>query len=83
MPNAASLSAQGTGAAPFPSLTTRSLPKTAIGQTVHSLDAVIGGVGLPAAASSKEEAVETEEELFALPMSPRSPEMKRSPFSLL
>lgn len=24
-----------------------------------------------------------EEELFALPMSPRSPEMKRSPFSLL
>jgi hypothetical protein len=43
-----------------------------------SLDAMVdGGVRSPA------DAEEVEEDLFALPMSPRSPEMKRSPFSML
>ncbi|KAK0730552.1 hypothetical protein B0H67DRAFT_596660 [Lasiosphaeris hirsuta] len=46
-----------------------------------SLDAVIG-TKLPAPSSQRRDE-NTEEELFALPMSPRSPEMKRSPFSLL
>ncbi|KAK0729428.1 hypothetical protein B0T21DRAFT_385491 [Apiosordaria backusii] len=55
------------------------------GAGVASLDAVIGN-SLPrsasvAGASGIEDA--TEEDLFALPMSPRSPEMKRSPFSIL
>lgn len=54
---------------------------------VASLDAIIGGgLGAPVAGggplgSSKD--ADTEEDLFALPMSPRSPEMKRSPFSML
>jgi len=47
---------------------------------VASLDAIVGS-GLPAAKGGGDDA--TEEDLFALPMSPRSPEMKRSPFSLL
>ncbi|KAI0111538.1 hypothetical protein F4814DRAFT_358498 [Daldinia grandis] len=52
---------------------------------VASLDAVLGGnkeevAAPPPAAQTKE----TEDELFALPMSPRSPDMKAmSPFSLL
>lgn len=33
--------------------------------------------------SAPERSRETEEDLFALPMSPRSPEMAMSPFSLL
>ncbi|KAI6358306.1 hypothetical protein MCOR25_007348 [Pyricularia grisea] len=51
---------------------------------VASLDAIIGGGG-PGAAPTMgfNNAGDTEEELFALPMSPRSPEMKRSPFSML
>ncbi|TLS23281.1 uncharacterized protein PpBr36_05935 [Pyricularia pennisetigena] len=49
---------------------------------VASLDAMIGGgPGAPTAGFNN--AGDTEEELFALPMSPRSPEMKRSPFSML
>lgn len=54
---------------------------------VASLDAIVGGrpgattVGGGPLASSKD--TDTEEDLFALPMSPRSPEMKRSPFSML
>jgi hypothetical protein len=59
------------------------------GGGVASLDAIVGGtVTTPAAATgvgkvggSGDDA--TEEDLFALPMSPRSPEMKRSPFSIL
>ncbi|KAM7190623.1 hypothetical protein V8F20_009640 [Naviculisporaceae sp. PSN 640] len=48
---------------------------------VASLDAVVGS-GL--ASGTKDGGDDTtEEDLFALPMSPRSPEMKRSPFSLL
>ncbi|KAI1107664.1 hypothetical protein F4804DRAFT_349921 [Jackrogersella minutella] len=52
---------------------------------VASLDAVLGGAdqqvaAVPPVSQSKE----TEDELFALPMSPRSPEMKtKSPFGLL
>ncbi|KAK3362810.1 hypothetical protein B0T25DRAFT_18398 [Lasiosphaeria hispida] len=46
-----------------------------------SLDAIIG-TKLPAPGGQRGNE-NTEEELFALPMSPRSPEMKRSPFSLL
>ncbi|EJT81280.1 hypothetical protein GGTG_01264 [Gaeumannomyces tritici R3-111a-1] len=54
---------------------------------VASLDAIIGGgpgaavVGGGPVGSLKD--ADTEEDLFALPMSPRSPEMKRSPFSML
>ncbi|KAK1658576.1 hypothetical protein BDP55DRAFT_698258 [Colletotrichum godetiae] len=42
-----------------------------------SLDAMLAGTGL----HSRQQDQDQEEELFALPMSPRSPEMKRSPFS--
>lgn len=45
---------------------------------VASLDAVLGSEA-PRPPTADGEA----EDLFALPMSPRSPEMKRSPFSLL
>jgi hypothetical protein len=46
---------------------------------IGSLDAIIGsGAPRPAAPADS-----VEEDLFALPMSPRSPEMKRSPFSIL
>ncbi|KAK0703837.1 hypothetical protein B0T26DRAFT_657170 [Lasiosphaeria miniovina] len=49
--------------------------------SVASLDAIVGS-GLSTAAVGRSDDT-TEEELFALPMSPRSPEMKKSPFSLL
>jgi hypothetical protein len=53
------------------------------GGGVASLDAIVGsGVARAAAAADGGEDT-TEEDLFALPMSPRSPEMKRSPFSIL
>ncbi|KAL2889736.1 hypothetical protein HOO65_020278 [Ceratocystis lukuohia] len=42
-----------------------------------SLDSVLNGLVAPSALET------IEDELFALPMSPRSPEMKRSPFSVL
>ncbi|KAI1489372.1 hypothetical protein F5X96DRAFT_14110 [Biscogniauxia mediterranea] len=48
---------------------------------VASLDAVIGGGAAAPVAPSQGK--EIEDELFALPMSPRSPEMKTSPFSFL
>lgn len=47
-----------------------------------SLGAVIEG-GNGAAAPAQERSVDTEEDLFALPMSPRSPEEAKSPFSML
>ncbi|KAI2472168.1 hypothetical protein F4781DRAFT_428700 [Annulohypoxylon bovei var. microspora] len=52
---------------------------------VASLDAVLGGSSAQvAAAPPATQSKETEDELFALPMSPRSPEMKtKSPFGLL
>ncbi|CAH0026437.1 unnamed protein product [Clonostachys rhizophaga] len=44
-----------------------------------SLDAIArGDIGIPRPATG-----DAEEDLFALPMSPRSPEMKKSPFSIL
>jgi hypothetical protein len=46
-----------------------------------SLDAALHSVGYAGEANGDEG--DKEEDLFALPMSPRSPEMKRSPFSLL
>ncbi|KAK0666224.1 hypothetical protein QBC41DRAFT_326193 [Cercophora samala] len=55
------------------------------GRGIASLDAVIGN-SLPESSSAVGQAGTddaTEEDLFALPMSPRSPEMKRSPFSIL
>jgi hypothetical protein len=58
----------------------RQAPQDAGADGVASLDTVLG-TGTPAAAAAAE--TDTEEDLFALPMSPRSPEMKRSPFSLL
>ncbi|KAI1505330.1 hypothetical protein F5X99DRAFT_277642 [Biscogniauxia marginata] len=53
---------------------------------VASLDAIIGGGGAnpsSVAAPVVSQSKDTEDELFALPMSPRSPEMKTSPFSFL
>ncbi|TQN72496.1 hypothetical protein CSHISOI_02936 [Colletotrichum shisoi] len=43
-----------------------------------SLDAVLNNSSFPSTRQDQEQ----EEDLFALPMSPRSPEMKRSPFSI-
>ncbi|KAK4197737.1 hypothetical protein QBC40DRAFT_100607 [Triangularia verruculosa] len=63
----------------------RGLALGSAGAGVASLDAVIGN-SLPqsSSAAGKPGAEDTtEEDLFALPMSPRSPEMKRSPFSIL
>ncbi|KAI0449326.1 hypothetical protein F5B21DRAFT_51283 [Xylaria acuta] len=57
-----------------------SMPKPGSGATVASLDAVMNN-SQPAATISQTR--DTEDELFALPMSPRSPEMKTSPFSFL
>ncbi|KAK4235785.1 hypothetical protein C8A03DRAFT_46125 [Achaetomium macrosporum] len=50
---------------------------------VASLDAIVGSGGAPAAGHGAGGDDPTEEDLFALPMSPRSPEMKKGPFSLL
>jgi hypothetical protein len=51
------------------------------GGGIASLDAIVGsGVRSPPPPTAE---ADVEEDLFALPMSPRSPEMKRSPFSLL
>lgn len=47
---------------------------------VASLDAVMGGAG---GGSRPDDNHDNEEDLFALPMSPRSPEMAKSPFSML
>lgn len=54
------------------------------GGGVASLDAIMGS-GAASAAVGKVSGGDdaNEEDLFALPMSPRSPEMKRSPFSIL
>ncbi|KAI0553377.1 hypothetical protein F4679DRAFT_468118 [Xylaria curta] len=57
-----------------------SMPKPGSGAAVASLDAVMNN-SQPSAAISQTR--DTEDELFALPMSPRSPEMKTSPFSFL
>lgn len=49
---------------------------------IASLSAVMEG-GSGAGAPAPERSVDTEEDLFALPMSPRSPEEAKSPFSML
>lgn len=51
---------------------------------IASLDAMVGASSSQTTnvASTGQDAA-TEDELFALPMSPRSPEMKKSPFSLI
>ncbi|KAI8630391.1 hypothetical protein F5Y19DRAFT_463820 [Xylariaceae sp. FL1651] len=64
-----------TASAPKPSMS-----KPSSGAVVASLDAVMGNTQPVAPVSQSKD---TEDELFALPMSPRSPEMKTSPFSLL
>ncbi|KAI0151957.1 hypothetical protein F4776DRAFT_7107 [Hypoxylon sp. NC0597] len=51
---------------------------------VASLDAMLGSNAQQASVAPETQSKETEDELFALPMSPRSPEMKaKSPFALL
>ncbi|KAL2158587.1 hypothetical protein VTH06DRAFT_4354 [Thermothelomyces fergusii] len=74
-----------------PSITSLSPPATGVSTAqglgqggVASLDAVVGG-GVARVTPSKVcgEDDGNEEDLFALPMSPRSPDMKRSPFSIL
>jgi len=54
------------------------------GGAVASLDAIVGsGTGPTTTAKAPGGDDANEEDLFALPMSPRSPDMKRSPFSIL
>ncbi|AEO54201.1 hypothetical protein MYCTH_2296504 [Thermothelomyces thermophilus ATCC 42464] len=74
-----------------PSITSLSPPATSVSTApglgqggVASLDAVVGAGVAPAPPAKVCEGDDAnEEDLFALPMSPRSPEMKRSPFSIL
>ncbi|RYP60138.1 hypothetical protein DL769_008253 [Monosporascus sp. CRB-8-3] len=68
-------------AAPFPSSPPPSthVPKAGSGMVLATLDTVIGNERPQVTPGS----MSTEDELFALPMSPRSPEMKTSPFSIL
>jgi hypothetical protein len=64
-----------------PSLSTRE-PGS---EGIASIDALVGGGGPTPTAARDQNSDDTaaEDDLFALPMSPRSPEMKRSPFSIL
>ncbi|KAK4209045.1 hypothetical protein QBC37DRAFT_59625 [Rhypophila decipiens] len=71
----------GMAVSALPNLGGRLLAKDAGTGGVASLDAIVGS-GLPRTTRDGGDDT-TEEDLFALPMSPRSPEMKRSPFSLL
>jgi hypothetical protein len=48
-----------------------------------SLDAALHSQASASAITRPQAQREEEDELFALPMSPRSPDMKKSPFSLL
>ncbi|OAA61154.1 hypothetical protein SPI_05178 [Niveomyces insectorum RCEF 264] len=50
---------------------------------IHSLDAVMQDERAKDGQPTKIDATEGEDELFALPMSPRSPDMAKSPFSFL
>ncbi|KAK3337355.1 hypothetical protein B0T19DRAFT_70213 [Cercophora scortea] len=72
----------GVAVSSFASFGGRTMPTAEpINGGIASLDAVVGsGLSQPFHQGNDEA---TEDELFALPMSPRSPEMKRSPFSLL
>ncbi|KAH7326717.1 hypothetical protein B0I35DRAFT_475333 [Stachybotrys elegans] len=55
-----------------------SIPRSTPGQPM-SLNAALSGD----VSAGKPDSQDTEDDLFALPMSPRSPDMKKSPFSLL
>ncbi|KAL2018962.1 hypothetical protein VTK56DRAFT_10256 [Thermocarpiscus australiensis] len=66
-----------------PSIGSRKLQPTSGGGGVASLNAIMSSGLAPAAAVDAGGDHTTEEDLFVLPMSPRSPEMKRSPFSIL
>lgn len=73
-------------AVPSASASNIHLQQGSSGGGVASLDAIVGSVLAPAAPSVNPNLGPddtNEEDLFALPMSPRSPEMKRSPFSIL
>lgn len=50
---------------------------------IASLDAALKGNALTSNSTKTSTSRDDEDELFALPMSPRSPEMKKSPFSML
>ncbi|KAK6069738.1 hypothetical protein SCUP234_10493 [Seiridium cupressi] len=71
----------GTTVPSLSALSTAVLPRSSA-SGVASLDAMVEGVQKPPARPPLE-SLATEDELFALPMSPRSPEMKKSPFSLI
>ncbi|KAL2255740.1 hypothetical protein VTK26DRAFT_2785 [Humicola hyalothermophila] len=73
-----------TGPVPMASANNRNLQPSSGGGGVASLDAIVGSALAPAAPAASSGADDAnEEDLFALPMSPRSPDMKRSPFSIL
>jgi hypothetical protein len=64
----------------------RAKDAAANGGAIGSLNALVANrnpAGQGSQAAARKDDVDTEEDLFALPMSPRSPEMKRSPFSML
>ncbi|KAI1076734.1 hypothetical protein F5B20DRAFT_583904 [Whalleya microplaca] len=77
LPETASTSASSRSALP----PRAPVPTPGSGSVVASLNAIVDSSqpAAPPISQSKE----TEDELFALPMSPRSPEMKTSPFSFL
>lgn len=50
---------------------------------IASLDAALKGQNTSTVAAKSQAARDEEDDLFALPMSPRSPDMKKSPFSML
>ncbi|KAK0754039.1 hypothetical protein B0T18DRAFT_424481 [Schizothecium vesticola] len=69
---------------PAPPLATRTLPSDSRnGTAIASLDAVVGSGAPPPAPVPGTHPDGVEEDLFALPLSPRSPDMAKSPFSML
>lgn len=69
---------------PAPPLATRALPSDARnGTAIASLDALVGSGAPPPAPVPGTHPDGVEEDLFALPLSPRSPDMAKSPFSML
>jgi hypothetical protein len=64
---------------------TQTPPKSSVeAGELPSLDAVVDNAAVvPERVGGDQPVDNTEEDLFALPLSPRSPEMKKSPFSFL